>query len=151
MCRRTYPHSRPSLGVPDHVVSSLSFWADRDWLHLHVLGQPHAKILVPTPAPLVPARMLARITKGRPKADLQLLGGQVLVPVLRAGVEHVKQGFLGEVRHFLLNRLRVPDGIALWKVELWLWWLWWLVAGERESLFGNATVAILLDPEVSQK
>lgn len=73
------------------------------------------------------------------EAGLQLLRREVLVLVLRARVEHVKQGLLCKVRHFLLNRLRVPDSVALWQVELWLWWLWWLVASERESLFGNAT------------
>jgi hypothetical protein len=75
--------------------------------------------------------------------SLQLLGCQVLVPVLRAGVEHVEQGLLGEIRHFLLDRLRVPHGVAFWEGELWLWWLWCLMAGKRESLFGKTTVGIV--------
>lgn len=74
---------------------------------------------MPAPTSLVPVRVISKDDE-RPtlEAGLQLLRRQVLVPVHRVHVEHVKKGLLGEVRHFLLNRLRVPDSVALWKVKL---------------------------------
>lgn len=50
---------------------------------------------------------------------LQLLSSEILMLILRVGIEHVEKRLFGEVRHLLLYWLRIPHSVALWKAEVW--------------------------------